>query len=260
MKPAGDLSIERAARAIAQAKCMLITAGAGMGVDSGLPDFRGPEGFWRAYPPMKKLNLKLEDMSTPSWFSDDPKFAWGFFGHRLNLYRKTTPHDGYGILRGIAEKMKNDYFVFTSNVDGHFEKSGFNSNNILECHGSINFLQCTSCDPGIWPSQSVDISVDSETFRASSELPKCKSCSAVARPNILMFGDYGWDCARCDEQNARISNFMQTLENEQFVVIEIGAGDYVPTVRNFSEKVVSRSMENGTLIRINPRDYNRERE
>ena len=69
---------ERAAEALAGAEALVIAAGAGMGVDSGLPDFRGPQGFWRAYPPYQKLGLSFEDLANPRWFSDDPELAWGF--------------------------------------------------------------------------------------------------------------------------------------------------------------------------------------
>lgn len=84
-------SITIAANAIRQARAILITAGAGMGVDSGLPDFRGDQGFWRAYPPIKQLGLSFMEMSNPEWFFRDPHLAWGFFGHRYHLYRETLP-------------------------------------------------------------------------------------------------------------------------------------------------------------------------
>ena len=63
-----------------------------MGVDSGLPDFRGDQSSWRAYPPYKKLGLNFIEMANPEWFSRDPRLGWGFYGHRLNLYRTTSPH------------------------------------------------------------------------------------------------------------------------------------------------------------------------
>src|SRR5438094_9780929 len=91
--------LQRARRAIADAEAMLIAAGAGMGVDSGLPDFRGPEGFWRTYPAFRGLGLRFEEIANPSWFERDPALAWGFYGHRLNLYRRTQPHEGFAILR-----------------------------------------------------------------------------------------------------------------------------------------------------------------
>ena len=58
----GKSVIERAVQAIRNAEALVITAGAGMGVDSGLPDFRGPQGFWKAYPPLKERNITLPEM------------------------------------------------------------------------------------------------------------------------------------------------------------------------------------------------------
>ena len=75
--------IEKAAAAVAMADALLVTAGAGMGVDSGLPDFRGDKGFWKAYPPFERLGVSFVDMANPGWFARDPELAWGFYGHRL---------------------------------------------------------------------------------------------------------------------------------------------------------------------------------
>ncbi len=75
--------LEKAKELICQADALLITAGAGMGVDSGLPDFRGITGFWRAYPAIKNLGLHFEEMANPKWFEEDPSLAWAFYGHRL---------------------------------------------------------------------------------------------------------------------------------------------------------------------------------
>ena len=66
--------IELAKDFIQQADAILITAGAGMGVDSGLPDFRGNSGFWRVYPAIKELGLEFENMANPKWFSTNPLY------------------------------------------------------------------------------------------------------------------------------------------------------------------------------------------
>lgn len=81
--------------AIKTADALLITAGAGMGVDSGLPDFRGTQEFWRAYPVIARLSLSFAEMADSAWFSENPHHAWAFYGHRLNLYRATQPHVGW---------------------------------------------------------------------------------------------------------------------------------------------------------------------
>ena len=98
--------LNRATRAVAEADALLIGAGAGMGVDSGLPDFRGNDGFWKAYPPFKKLGLSFAELANPYWFRHDPEQAWGFYGHRRNLYRLAQPHAGFAILRSWCERAK----------------------------------------------------------------------------------------------------------------------------------------------------------
>jgi len=80
---------------IEESDAVLITAGAGMGVDSGLPDFRGNEGFWNAYPVIKDLGIGFQGMANPKWFKERGNLAWAFYGDRLNLYRKVTPHSGF---------------------------------------------------------------------------------------------------------------------------------------------------------------------
>lgn len=238
---------ERAAEAIAACDALVVTAGAGMGVDSGLPDFRGPEGFWRAYPPYQKLGLAFEEVADPRWFVDDPALAWGFYGHRLNLYRATTPHDGFRVLREIAKPK----FVFTSNVDGQFQRAGFDK--VFEVHGAIEHFQCTATVHGIWPAGDA-IDVDDATFRARAPLPVCPKCGALARPNILMFSDFGWLETRANDQSAQLDAWLRERgPRERVVVVECGAGPSIPTVRRFGENLVRRRA-GATLIRINLRD------
>lgn len=246
-----DSRYMQCARAIKGARTLLITAGAGMGVDSGLPDFRGDSGFWRAYPLYARLGLSFVDAANPTQFHRDPAFAWGFYGHRLNLYRETVPHGGFRILGEWVERFGLTTFVATSNVDGQFQRAGFDDAAILEVHGSIHHLQCLSpCGPAIWANRA-DIAVDFSSMRASS-WPQCPSCGGVARPNILMFGDFSWIGSRTDVQQQRFQQFLYEAAEEPLVVVELGAGTAIPTIRHLSEQVGLR--RNGLLIRINPRE------
>ena len=239
--------LTQAVEAIASADALLIGAGAGMGVDSGLPDFRGDGGFWRAYPPFH--GKSFASISNPVWFHRDPQQAWGFFGHRLNLYRGTQPHAGFEILRRMAESRPAGYFVFTSNVDGHFQKAGFAPTRIFECHGSIDYLQCVNCCTSqIWSACETRIDVDPATIRATSALPRCPDCRELARPNILMFGDYEWQPQRSGEQESLYHRWLASITGQRLVAIEFGAGLAIPTVRRECE---TRGMP---LIRVNPRE------
>jgi NAD-dependent SIR2 family protein deacetylase len=244
--------LERAADIIRSAEAFVITAGAGMGVDSGLPDFRGDQGFWKAYPMYARLGLSFVDAANPRHFERDPAFGWGFYGHRTNLYRATIPHQGFHIIRSWIERNQAPYFVVTSNVDGQFQKAGFEDGRILEVHGSIHHLQCIQpCCRDIWANRE-EIEIDPATMRAQS-VPRCPHCRTVSRPNILMFGDWSWLPDRTSGQEARFERFMEAQAGKTMAVIELGAGTAIPTIRATSERL-GWQHANATVIRINPRE------
>lgn len=246
-----DDRFQRAAEAVRTAEALVITAGAGMGVDSGLPDFRGDQGFWNAYPMYERLGLSFVDAANPAHFTVDPAFGWGFYGHRTNLYRATVPHAGFHLLRDWAERYNLDTFVVTSNVDGQFQKAGFAEDRILEVHGSIHHLQCLRpCSQDIWENRE-DIPVDFDTMRAGY-IPRCPRCGGTARPNILMFSDFSWIGGRSHGQEMRFDLFLAAHRKQRLVVIEMGAGGAIPTIRYTSERLGNQP--GATVVRINPRE------
>ena len=243
----------QAARLILSADALVIAAGAGIGVDSGLPDFRGTAGFWQAYPALARANIDFAAVASPQTFADDPTLAWGFYGHRLALYRQTVPHPGFDILRRWAERMPLGARVFTSNVDGQFQKAGFLEEDIHECHGSIHLLQCTNdCKSGMWPADEFLPMVDAESCQLLNSPPRCPECGALARPNILMFNDWNWTPQRSASQARAEVKWLDTVgeSRARIVVIEIGAGTAIPSVRHFSHRMSHEF--GGIIIRINP--------
>lgn len=243
--------LEQAADLVRQADALIVCAGAGMGVDSGLPDFRGNDGFWKVYPALGRAGMEFSSVATPYTFRSDPTLAWGFYGHRLLLYRDTAPHAGFALLRKWGERMPAGCGVFTSNVDGHFQRAGFDPQRIYECHGSIHHLQCMEpCGPDIWSADSYVPQVDTDACRLLNAPPLCPHCGGMARPNILMFGDWGWNERRSMVQEAHLHGLLQQAERP--LVVELGAGVAIPSVRNFGHSVIQQ--HNGRMIRINPRE------
>lgn len=230
-----------------EADGVLITAGAGMGVDSGLPDFRGDKGFWEAYPALAQAGIRFVDAANPKTFHVNPRQAWGFYGHRLQLYRRTKPHAGFDILRQLGKHLAHDYFVYTSNVDGQFQRAGFDSHRIHECHGSIHFTQCLmNCTQQVYAADELTISIDENSCQWLGTLPLCRSCGSPLRPNILMFDDWHWNDRRQVQQEARLFDWLQQVKRP--LVIELGAGSHIPTVRRFGEEHAWR------IVRVNLRE------
>jgi len=242
--------LARAAEAIAQADALVVAAGAGMGVDSGLPDFRGTEGFWKAYPALGRERVDFYAIACPESFRTDARRAWGFYGHRLQLYRATRPHAGFDLLRRWGQGMAHGLSVFTSNVDGQFQAAGFAPDSVHECHGAIGRLQCLQpCSGALWSADGFVPEVDAGRCLLLNVPPRCPHCGGLARPNILMFNDSGWIETRTQAQAERQARWLAGARRP--VVVELGAGLAIPSVRRFSERLVRQ--HGARLVRINPR-------
>lgn len=236
--------IQRAAELIADADALIIAAGAGMSVDSGLPDFRGTQGVWTALGSADAAKDGLHELLQGCCFTANPRKAMQFYGHALDVCRQTTPHQGYRLLFEWARKKTHGSFVYTSNVDGQFQATGFAEARILECHGSIHHFQCARpCSPQIWLANEFDRSMPTAH---PAKLPRCPRCGGPARPNVLLFSDPAWLVSRTNAQRLRMEVWRSAPERP--VVVEIGAGLALPSVRMFSESLRI------PLIRINAHD------
>ncbi|MDH5859181.1 SIR2 family NAD-dependent protein deacylase [Lampropedia aestuarii] len=239
---------------MAQADAIVIAAGAGIGVDSGMPDFRSENGFWKTYPALAQGRKSFQDIAAPQNFDTKPALAWGFYGHRLNMYRELQPHAGFSILKKWCDAATHGGFVYTSNVDGHFQKAGFSENQVFECHGSIHRLQCQRpCKDMLWSAEDFKPEVDVQQCLLLNSPPQCPHCAGIARPNILMFNDGSWNSSHSRAQRDHLQDWI--VKAQAPLVIEVGAGTAVPAVRSFSHRLLEAGCQ---LIRINLNESNME--
>ena len=113
---------------------IVFVTGAGISQESGIPTFRGKEGLWRKYDPMK--------LATIDAFYDDPKLVWEWYEDRRRNMLAAEPNPGHKAIAELEEYAK--VVVLTQNIDGFHQKAG--STNVLELHGSIIRIKCTVCD------------------------------------------------------------------------------------------------------------------
>lgn len=235
--------LARAASEIRSATALLFTSGAGIGVDAGTPDYRDPETFWKAHPVYKELGLRFEDIARPSLFERDPAVAWGLFGRRLNAARLSPPQEELAALVRWRDAASEGAFVATCSVEGFFETAGFRSDQVMDCYGRLDHLQCSrKCGQGLFPVDQAAFVVDEETRRAREPYPTCPSCGALARPNVLLFGDLSWDRSRLAEQDRRLHDWLDHARKKRgrhFVVVECGDVPPVSTVRSLALKMVA---------------------
>ena len=250
---------------------LLIVAGAGLGIDSGLPDYRGPQGLWNTWHPARSLNMTYEKLSTHELFLENPSLAWGFQTYLTKLYHDLKPHQGYYDLLNICKnKFNNNYFVITSNVDSQFIKSGFNEKQLYEVHGTKRLWQCTNknCNKMHYP-WLMDINdlptIDKQNLIALKPFPKCKYCNNISRPNVSFFGDYYFNEKMCKKQSLNLFEWLEKNKNKKLLIIELGCGVSPHSIRftlkNNQYTMLSNewklpksflSENNTKLIRINP--------
>jgi len=123
---------------------------------------------------------------------------------------------------------------------------------IVECHGSIHHVQIGN---SILPADDIHVDIDENTFRTKN--PPKNDRGDIIRPNILMFGDFDWISTRTEDQQDRMNNWLARIfaSPSKLVVVEIGAGSAIPTVRRTAEKLAQRHGDNLTkIIRINVRE------
>jgi len=146
-------------------KKIVFVTGAGISQESGIPTFRGKDGYWRRYDPMKLASIDA--------FYDDPKLVWEWYEDRRKNILSVKPNEGHFAISQMEEFK--DVVVLTQNIDGLHQRSG--STNVLELHGSIIRIKCTVCD-----------FLDNITENFESLPPKCK-CGGMLRPDVVWFGE-----------------------------------------------------------------------
>ena len=146
-------------------KKIVFVTGAGISQESGIPTFRGKDGYWRRYDPMKLASIDA--------FYDDPKLVWEWYEDRRKNILSVKPNEGHFAISQMEEFK--DVVILTQNIDGLHQRSG--STNVLELHGSIIRIKCTVCD-----------FIDNITENFESLPPKCK-CGSMLRPDVVWFGE-----------------------------------------------------------------------
>jgi NAD-dependent deacetylase len=153
------------AQKLKDSRKIVFVTGAGISQESGIPTFRGKDGYWRRYDPMKLASIDA--------FYDDPKLVWEWYEDRRKNILSVKPNEGHFAISQMEEFK--DVVVLTQNIDGLHQRSG--STNILELHGSIIRIKCTVCD-----------FIDNITENFESLPPKCK-CGGMLRPDVVWFGE-----------------------------------------------------------------------
>lgn len=251
-----ERSIDVAKGWVQTADCVLVIAGAGM---SGYPKdsmrnvYVDEGSFQRQYPDVVEKYGYMTAYETMGLVADPTVREidkWGYWSrHYNNLRNAWEPNEGYKALREIVGDK--NYAVLTSNVDGCFERSGFERSRVYTPQGDCGNVQCVK------PCRKDAVYRGDEEMRrirgGGKTPPKCKYCGGKVCVNLRMGGNF-----LHSPYDDGADNFVEWTEwalreGKKIVIIEVGAGFNTPTVTRFpGEAIVREAGDNGAYIRINP--------
>ncbi|MDM7998444.1 MAG: NAD-dependent deacylase [Dehalococcoidia bacterium] len=178
-----DELIERAAADLISSKHAIALTGAGISTESGIHDFRGPDGIWTKHP-----EAEMEAYEAYGKLVRDPKHHWekmlepGSFYRLFEEIGNADPNPGHFALAEL-EKLGILKAVITQNVDGLHQKAG--SRNVLEYHGGVAKLRCMSCGSR-YPKSEYDLE---KLYRDGQLPPRCRKCNGVLKGDGVYFGE-----------------------------------------------------------------------
>jgi NAD-dependent deacetylase len=170
-----DEALGAVRRWIDEAECVVVLTGAGISTDSGIPDFRGPQGVWTKNP-------EAEKMATIQHYMADPDIRRRSWQQKIEMAGGARePNAGHRALVELYQRGKLDTLI-TQNVDGLHQDAGIPPEIVVEIHGTLREFTCMKCgDRG-------PMEIALERVRAGEEDPPCERCGGILKSATISFG------------------------------------------------------------------------
>jgi NAD-dependent deacetylase len=205
---------------------VFVVTGAGVSAESGIPTFRGKDGYWRNLDPMK--------LATPEAFVRDPNLVWDWYRERRQHIRKAEPNPAHQAIAKLAEQT-GEFLLVTQNVDDLHRRAGLPSEKMVQIHGDIFITHCSRCDFKRH---------EHEHEHDDDSLPKCPECGALVRPGVIWFGEQ-LDLAKI----SIVENFVTADDCD--LVIVAGTTALFGYITDWALRARGRT---GQLIEVNPEE------
>lgn len=223
---------------------LAVLTGAGISSESGIPTFRGPEGYWT----VGSREYRPEHMATYSMFSKDPWEVWAWYLYRRTVCNRAEPNRGHVAIVEM-EKIFGDCFrLITQNVDGLHIRAGNTEKRTFQIHGNLHVLRCAAeCSRQLFPfpTQIGEKKKNEPVTEEEKRLLVCPNCHGIARPHVLWFDEY------YDEHFFRAESALRWAGTSDLLLVigTTGATNIPMQIGG----IVSRN-PNAVLIDINPQD------
>jgi NAD-dependent deacetylase len=238
----GDLEA-RLARALTGRGTVLALTGAGVSAESGIPTFRGPEGYWtvgsRVYLP--------QEMATQAAFHAMPDEVWRWYLARLGTCHGAQPNAAHRALAALDRALGHRFLLVTQNVDGLHLRAGSAHDRTYQIHGNVDFMRCA----GAHDQELVPMPAGLPPVHQDAPLPDevrtrlvCPRCGERTRPHVLWFDEY------YDEELFRFQSSLEAAARcAVLVTIGTSGATNLP-----SQMVLAASRAGALLVDVNPDD------
>ena len=221
-------------------KQITVLTGAGVSAESGIPTFRGPEGYWK----VGSQNYQPQEIATFSAFQQMPDEVWKWYIFRLGVCRTAEPNPGHQALVEMEKILGDRFTLITQNVDGLHIRAGNSIERTYQIHGNIEYMRCMApCREAIIPiSQKMPaISREEELPEKYWELLRCPDCGGQTRPHVLLWDEF------YNEHHYRFHSALDIALKTDLLIIAGTTG-----ATNLPNQIVSQVMATGgTVIDIN---------
>jgi NAD-dependent deacetylase len=202
---------------------VLVLTGAGVLGESGIPTFRGKDGYWR--------NLDPAKLATPEAFARDPRLVLEWYRERRQRIRNAQPNAAHEAIAKLAQHA-DEFLLVTQNVDDLHARAGLPKEKMVQIHGDIFVTKCSRCD----------FEQEHDHEHEDENIPKCPRCDELMRPGVVWFGEQlPWN------ELQRVENFLGQGACDLVIVAGTTA-----TFGYIVDWALRASRDGGGLIEVNP--------
>jgi NAD-dependent protein deacetylase/lipoamidase len=201
--------LEQLLREVREAKAsVLVLTGAGISAESGIPTFRGAEGYWV----VGSRNYMPQEMATHEMFERAPEEVWRWYLHRFGLCRDARPNAGHEALVALERALGDRFTLVTQNIDGLHRRAG--SQRLFCIHGDAAWVRCAAeCGLGRVDLPPIVPRGPAPLTQAERRTLTCPRCGEWLRPHVLWFDEY------YDEENYRMDSALRAAAAAELLLV-----------------------------------------
>jgi NAD-dependent deacetylase len=232
--------LERILRGVRDARgAVVVLTGAGISAESGIPTFRGKDGYWV----VGSRNYMPQEMATHEMFEQAPEEVWRWYLHRFGACRDAAPNAGHAALVRLERALGDRFTLVTQNIDGLHRRAG--SERVLCIHGDAAWVRCAAeCGAPRSDLPPIVPRGDGPLTAAERAALTCARCGGWQRPHVLWFDEY------YDEENYRMDSALRAAGAADLLLV-VGTSGATNLPMQIGQLAFRRAV---ALVDVNPEE------